>query len=151
MQYAFLNKPSQVPSVLALLAKVPIALTIFLKVIFKAIKITGEQKMHYRLCESYRSNDTVHHQTILHYQLKQNDINKEKDDIVRIMKTQKNVTTTTDNNYDQQIVIHQCSEPTEQAIENYISRKYNPKPFTRKKSVVPTAEVKKTESPAMPE
>ena len=38
----------------------------FLKVIFKTIKTTGERKMHYRLCESYRIDDTVRNQTILH-------------------------------------------------------------------------------------
>jgi hypothetical protein len=38
----------------------------FLKVIFKTIKTTGERKKHYRLCESYRCDNTVRHQTILH-------------------------------------------------------------------------------------
>jgi hypothetical protein len=38
----------------------------FLKVIFKTIKTTGERKKHYRLCESYRLDNTVRHQTILH-------------------------------------------------------------------------------------
>lgn len=34
--------------------------------IFKTIKATGERKRHYRLCESYRFDNTVRHQTILH-------------------------------------------------------------------------------------
>ena len=38
----------------------------FLKVIFKTVKATGERKAHYRLCESYRFDNTVRHQTILH-------------------------------------------------------------------------------------
>ena len=38
----------------------------FLKVIFKTIKTTGEIKKHYRLCESYRYDNTVRHLTILH-------------------------------------------------------------------------------------
>ncbi len=38
----------------------------FLKVIFKTLKATGETKKHYRLCESYRIDNTVRHQTILH-------------------------------------------------------------------------------------
>jgi hypothetical protein len=38
----------------------------FLKVIFKSIKATGERKAYYRLCESYRFDNTVRHQTILH-------------------------------------------------------------------------------------
>ena len=56
-----------------------------------------------------------------------------------------------DNDYDQQIVIRQCSKPTEQVSKIYTALKYKPKPFTRKKSVVPPAEVKKTERHAMPE
>jgi len=38
----------------------------FLKVIFKTIKATGERKAQYRLCESYRLDNTVRHQAILH-------------------------------------------------------------------------------------
>src|SRR3954452_19044890 len=38
----------------------------FLKVIFKTKKSTGERVKHYRLCESYRFDNTVRHQTILH-------------------------------------------------------------------------------------
>ena len=38
----------------------------FLKPIVKTIKATGERKIHYRLCESYRFENTVRHQTILH-------------------------------------------------------------------------------------
>src|SRR5215216_4111861 len=38
----------------------------FLKVIFKTNKTTGERIKSYRLCESYRYDSTVRHQTILH-------------------------------------------------------------------------------------
>ena len=38
----------------------------FLKVIFKTKKSTGERIKNYRLCESYRYDNTVRHQTILH-------------------------------------------------------------------------------------
>ena len=38
----------------------------FLKPIIKTIKATGERKIHYRLCESYRYDNTIRHQTILH-------------------------------------------------------------------------------------
>lgn len=38
----------------------------FLKVVFKTIRTTGERVRSYRLCESYRSDNTVRHQTILH-------------------------------------------------------------------------------------
>ena len=87
----------------------------------------------------------------IRHQLKQKGINNEWSDIVRIMNTQKIVTTTMDNDYGQQIVIRQCSEPTEQASKIYTALKYKPKPFTRKKSVVPPAEVKKSERVATPE
>ncbi|WP_301921089.1 IS1634 family transposase [Ferruginibacter sp.] len=87
----------------------------------------------------------------IRHQLKQKDINNEWSDIVRIMNTQKIVTTTMDNDYEQQIVIRQCSEPTEQVSKIYTALKYKPKPFTRRKSVVPPPEGKKTERPATPE
>ena len=38
----------------------------FLKVVFKTNKTTGERIRTYRLCESYRYDSTVRHQTILH-------------------------------------------------------------------------------------
>ncbi len=38
----------------------------FLKVIFKTKKSTGERIKNYRLCESYRYDNTVRHHTILH-------------------------------------------------------------------------------------
>ncbi len=86
----------------------------------------------------------------IRYQLKQKYINNEWKDIVRIMNTQKIVTTTMDNEYDQQIIIRQCSEPTEEVNQIYTALKYKPQPFSRKKSVVPLAEIKKhgnTEKP----
>ena len=43
-----------------------IVLEMFLKVIFKTKKSTGERIKNYRLCESYRYDNTVRHQTILH-------------------------------------------------------------------------------------
>ena len=67
------------------------------------------------------------------------------------MNTQKMVTTTMNNEYEQQIVIRECSEPTGQVSKIHTDLKYNPKPFTRKKTVVPPPEVKKTERRAMPE
>lgn len=73
----------------------------------------------------------------IRHQLKQKEINNEWRDIVRIMNTQKIVTTTMVNDYDQQIIIRQCSEPTEQVNKIYTALKYKQKPFTRKKSVVP--------------
>ncbi len=51
------------------------------------------------------------------------------------------------NEYDQQIIIRQCSEPTNQVNEIYTALQYKPKPFARKKSVVPLAEIKKAQTP----
>ena len=56
-----------------------------------------------------------------------------------------------ENAYDQQIIIRQCSEPTEEVTKIYQALKYKPKPFTRKKSVVPLAEIKKNETHDSPE
>lgn len=82
----------------------------------------------------------------IRHQLKQKGINKEWRDIVRTMNTQKVVTTTLNNHYDQQIIIRQCSEPTEQASKIYTALHYQPKPFTRKKSVVPLTEIQKAKT-----
>ena len=87
----------------------------------------------------------------IRYQLKQNSINNEWRDIVRIMNSQKIVTTTMENEYDQQIIIRQCSEPTDQITKIYTALKYKPKPFTRKKYVVPLAEIKKDVTLARPD
>ncbi len=97
----------------------------------------------------------------IRYQLKQkginpvgkssNGVNNEWRDIVRIMSTQKIVTTTMDNEYDQQIIIRQCSEPTDGVTKIYTALRYKLKPFTRKKSVVPLKEFKKNQTPVKPQ
>ncbi len=38
----------------------------FIKVIHKVVKSTGERVSTYRLCESYRRDDTIKHTSILH-------------------------------------------------------------------------------------
>jgi len=87
----------------------------------------------------------------IRYQLKQKGIKNEWRDIVRIMSTQKIVTTTMDNEYDQQIIIRQCSEPADAVAKIYTALKYKSKPFTRKKSVVPLPEFKKNQTPEKPQ
>src|SRR5215210_4297332 len=87
----------------------------------------------------------------IRHQLEQKGIKNEWRDIVRVMNTQKMVTTTMDNDCQQQIIIRQCSEPTEQVKEIYTALKYKPKPFTRKKSVVPLLECKKNQTPEKPQ
>ena len=79
------------------------------------------------------------------HQLKQKGIKKEWRDIVRIMNTQKVVTTTMENDCQQQIAIRQCSEPSQQVKEIYLALEYKVKPFSRKKSVVPLTETLKNE------
>lgn len=86
----------------------------------------------------------------IRYQLKQKGIKNEWRDIVRIMNTQKIVTTTMINDYDQHIIIRQCSDPTDAVTKIYTALKYKPTPFTRKKSVVPLPEFKKSETPNKP-
>jgi hypothetical protein len=79
----------------------------------------------------------------IRHQLKQKGIKNEWRDIVRIMNTQKVVTTTMKNDCEQQIIIRQCSEPTQDVQDIYDALKYKTKPFSRKKSVVPLAEPSK--------
>jgi hypothetical protein len=79
------------------------------------------------------------------HQLKQKGFNHQWKEIVRIMDTQKMVTTTMVDQYDQTIVVRQCSEPNEKVSEIYRLLKYKEKPFSRKKFVVPQTEIKKNE------
>ena len=83
----------------------------------------------------------------IRYQLKQKGINNEWNDLVRIMNTQKLVTTTMQNDRNETVCIRKCSEPTENVKAIYDALKFKPMPFTRKKSVVPPAEIKKSQSP----
>ena len=87
----------------------------------------------------------------IRHQLKQKNIRNEWRDIVRIMNTQKIVTTTMENDHNQQIIIRQCSEPTDQVNKIYTALKYKPQPFSRKKSVVPLPEMKKNETLEKPD
>ena len=61
------------------------------------------------------------------------------------------VTTTMENEHNQQIIIRQCSEPTDQVNKIYTALKYKSQPFSRKKSVVPLPEMKKKETPEKPD
>lgn len=68
----------------------------------------------------------------IRYQLKLKGIPNEWRDIVRIMNTQKLVTTTMVTQYDEEIIIRQCSEPTPEVAKIYGALKYKLRPFTRK-------------------
>lgn len=73
----------------------------------------------------------------IRHQLKQKGINNEWRDVVRIMNTQKAITTTIENQYNQKIIIRQCSEPNENVKTIYDKLGYRYKPFGRRKFVVP--------------
>ena len=81
----------------------------------------------------------------IRYQLKQSGLNNEWRDLIRIMNTQKMVTTTMKNQYEETIIIRQCSEPIEKVDIIYKALNYKSKPFSRKKFVVPTTEPSSTE------
>jgi hypothetical protein len=82
----------------------------------------------------------------IRYQLKQNGKNSDWREIVRIMNTQKCVTTSVVNIKQQIISVRQCTEPTKEVKSIYDLLKYKHAPFTRKKSVVTPAEIFKNNS-----
>jgi len=82
----------------------------------------------------------------IRYQLKNKSINYGWKEIVRIMNTQKAVTTTAQNVHDHTITIRRCSEPNEKVKQLYDALKYKHAPFTRKKSVVHKTEIKKPQN-----
>ena len=82
----------------------------------------------------------------IRYQLKNKSINHGWEEIVRIMNTQKAVTTTAQNVHDQTIMVRRCSEPNEKVKQLYDALKYKYAPFTRKKSVVHKMEIKKSQT-----
>jgi predicted Rossmann-fold nucleotide-binding protein len=68
--------------------------------------------------------------------LKKYNIRAEWKEIVRMMNTQKIVTTCVENDKNQMIRIRKCSEPTEKIKRIYDALEYKYAPFVRKKSVV---------------
>ena len=81
----------------------------------------------------------------IRYQLKLQGINHGWSEIVRIMNTQKMVTTTVANSKGDTIQIRQCSEPTEEVRQICSKLKYHEIPLPRKKSVWHTGEIQKNE------
>jgi hypothetical protein len=75
------------------------------------------------------------------YQLKQKGINSGWREIVRIMNTQKAVTTLAQNHIEDLIIIRRCSEPNQKVIELYDALKYKYAPFKKKKFVVHKSEL----------
>jgi len=72
----------------------------------------------------------------IRHQLKMKDDHTGWSEIVRIMNTQKAVTTTAQNDKDEIIQIRRCSEPNQKVLKIYDALKYKHAPFTKKKSVV---------------
>jgi transposase len=73
----------------------------------------------------------------IRFKLKQKGLNHDWSNIIRIMNTQKVVTTSLKNEKGNIIIIEKCSEPKKQVLEIYLAANYKPKPFTIKKHVVP--------------
>ena len=70
------------------------------------------------------------------HQLKSKNINSTWTEIVRIANTQKVITTSGQNTYDQIITIRKCSEPNKSLKEIYDVLKSDYRPFRKRKSVV---------------
>ena len=72
----------------------------------------------------------------IRHQLKKENIHSGWSEIVRIMNTQKAVTTLAQNDKDQVIQIRRCTEPNQKVQTLYDALKYKHAPFIKKKSVV---------------
>jgi len=75
------------------------------------------------------------------HQLKSKDIHSGWREIVRVMNTQKAVTTLAQNVIDEVIMIRRCSEPNPKVRQIYDALNFKYAPFVRKKSVVPKSEL----------
>jgi len=82
----------------------------------------------------------------IRFQLKQKGYKQQWREIVRIMNTQKLVTTSFKNIDDQTITIRQCTVPEQKARQIYDLLNYKYVPFHRKKSVVVPVEILKNDS-----
>ena len=80
------------------------------------------------------------------HKLKKNNIRAGWSETVRVMNTQKVVTTCVENDKNQLIRIRKCSEPNEKVKLIYDALEYKYAPFFRKKSVVNKTELLKTET-----
>jgi hypothetical protein len=74
--------------------------------------------------------------TSIHFQWKE---------IIRIMNTQKAVTTIAQNNYEEVILIRRCSDPNEKVQAIYDKLKYKAHPFSKRKFVVHKSEFLKSD------
>ncbi len=81
----------------------------------------------------------------IRHQLKKENIHNGWSEIVRIMNTQKAVTTLAQNDKDQVIQIRRCSEPNQKVQTLYDALKYKHAPFIKKKSVVLKSELREVQ------
>ena len=79
------------------------------------------------------------------HQLKKEGINSGWKEIVRVMNTQKAVTTYAQNKLEDYIYIRRCSEPNSKVKQIYDALKYKHAPFTKKKYVVHKSEIPNTQ------
>jgi transposase len=73
----------------------------------------------------------------IRYKLKQKGIHHDWSNIIRIMNTQKMVSTSIKNNKEQLILLKKCSQPNSEVNAIYQATKYKPMPFSLKKYVLP--------------
>jgi len=78
----------------------------------------------------------------IRHQLKKENIHSGWSEIVRIMNTQKAVTTLAQNDKDEVIQIRRCTEPNQKVQKLYDALKYKYAPFVKKKSVVLKSELR---------
>jgi hypothetical protein len=79
------------------------------------------------------------------HQLKDKNIHSGWREIVRVMNTQKAVSTLAQNVSDQVIIIRRCSEPNQNVRKIYDAMNYKYAPFVRKKSVVHKSELEESQ------
>lgn len=79
----------------------------------------------------------------IRYQLKAKGINSGWQEIQRKTNTQKIITTTGQNSFEQTIQIKRCSQPNTQVEKIYSALGYENYPFVKRKYVVPKSELKK--------
>lgn len=80
----------------------------------------------------------------IRYQLKQQKINHNWQEIVRITNTQKVITTIGQNKDNETIYVRRCSQPNEKVKQIYSALQYKNYPYVKRKSVVHKSELKKT-------
>lgn len=81
----------------------------------------------------------------IRHQLKKENIKSGWPEIIRIMNTQKAVSTLAQNTEDKVIIIRRCSEPNQKVRQIYDALKYKYAPYIRKKSVVHKSELEESQ------